>query len=305
VVGDAVVDSPGDGGVVDIYGNTIDSVAFVTDEGGPADDGGYGIYVDQNGGDSTAVVSTPAVVSDNVLTHVAGQAITVISNDLTGSDLSANTGTSDGQGTMRLQGVLTSDMTVSPDVLPLLIGEPSGLVSYSNEFDVAAGATLTLDAGTVVKAAIDGEPTALSVEGSLIADGTDDDPVTITSANDDSVGVNATGSTHATPAAGDWEGIDAGQLPGSPVPTVDLTDTVITYAATALADRVGSASLTGTVINDTSGVTGPAKSSDGSCPTGTVVAEHVNWGTPTGPAPYGTGPAVSGCVDVQPWTGEG
>lgn len=69
---------------------------------------------------------------------------------------------------------------------------------------VPAGMTLTIQAGTAVK--FGGAASALIVNGGLAVEGTEPNPVAITSLHDDSHGDAAPGSS-GTPAAGDWYGI--------------------------------------------------------------------------------------------------
>ncbi len=76
----------------------------------------------------------------------------------------------------------------------------------ANDCDVIVdtGVTLTIQAGTAVK--FGGAASALIVQGSLVAQGTEADPVAITSLHDNAHGDPAPGSS-GTPAAGDWYGI--------------------------------------------------------------------------------------------------
>jgi hypothetical protein len=102
---------------------------------------------------------------------------------------------------------------------------------------VAAGTTLTLDPGAVVKASgagIDVDP-----GGVLNASGTSASPVTFTSLNDNSIG-GSTGS--GSPAGGEYpyaihlNTVDAaGGSPGSG-PTVNVDHTVFRYASYAISD---------------------------------------------------------------------
>ena len=155
------------------------------------------------------------------------------------------------------------------------------------DLDVPAGVTLTLPAGSVVKAGLYGSG-QITVEGTLDAVGTSTSPITFTSVNDNSVG-GATGS--GSPAAGDWGGIyvtSGGQFDG------DVA--TLSYASTALSvDSASSASIHGSILNSTVGVLGD----------GFVDASSVNWGDPSGPSPIGTGTSIEGeWVEVYPWVGE-
>ncbi|MFH1634552.1 MAG: hypothetical protein ABIG63_11180, partial [Chloroflexota bacterium] len=84
-------------------------------------------------------------------------------------------------------------------------------VANSCDIVVPTGVTLTIQAGTAVK--FGGAASALIVQGNLVAQGSEANPVAITSLHDNAHGDPATGSS-GTPAAGDWYGIhfDAGSV---------------------------------------------------------------------------------------------
>ncbi len=149
---------------------------------------------------------------------------------------------------------------------------------------VASGATLTLAPGTVVKAE---SLAGLIVRGGLVAEGTDAAKVTMTSIDDDSVGqVSGSGA----PAAGDWEGIDVEEGAWA-----RLKDTVLEYAATALsARRDAEVSITGgAIVHSTVGVSSAEF----------VEAAEVEWGSASGPSPFGSGTAIEGEVLATRWVG--
>jgi hypothetical protein len=112
---------------------------------------------------------------------------------------------------------------------------PAGELLYlDGSVTIAAGVTLTLPAGTLVKGSSSGQ---WLVSGTLTATGTNASPVSMTSWRDDSIGgdTNADGS-QTTPAAGDWYAVyvNAGG-------NVNLTYTRIYYGYYGVTNSGGSA----------------------------------------------------------------
>jgi Cutinase len=138
-----------------------------------------------------------------------------------------------------LCGTLTKSRTLS--------AEAASVYVLTCSVTVPEGTTLTLAPGTVVKA---GALYVLSVEGSLDAVGTTNEPVTFTSVDDNSVG-GSTGS--GEPAPGDWNGITVlGNSSTHPVVSLDYAD--IAYAVVGVSAEVSTVAITNSRIKDVSAV---------------------------------------------------
>ena len=185
---------------------------------------------------------------------------------------------------------------------------------------ISAGVTVTVAVGTVIKGgqtdyagcSSNGSTPYVGVEGTLDAVGTSAAPIVFTSINDNSVG-GVTGS--GSPAAGDWGGIEV-----SGAGSVDLEDTTIAYAATALvvAAAGSDANLSGVTIESTLGALNVLQGSvafrgtlenvgngiqacDWSSSACSVDAAYSYWGSSDGPFPGGHAPLACGAVTVSPW----
>jgi hypothetical protein len=230
----------------------------------------------------SASPTAPApVLLRNTVTNSGLSAMNLRSDTLDASKLDGNNG-SGNHGGMEIGGSIKTSGTFTSGTLVPAVGSSNGY-----NLVIASGATLTIPAGQVWKA---GNRT-LYVDGSLVAAGTAGSPVTFTSVRDDTIGgdTNGDGSV-SSPAAGDWGGIQV-----SATGTANLQGTTLRYASTALSVADGAqAEVHGKILNSSVGVS----SND------YVDATNVDWGSPSGPAPAGTGTPISGDgVDVLPWVG--
>ena len=103
-----------------------------------------------------------------------------------------------------------------------------GTIVIGGTLTVPVGITLTIEPGTVVKAA--DSSVGINIHGELNALGTPDQPIIITSPRDDDVGGDTNGDGDATsPNPGDWVGI---VVTGTGKVTID--NAVIRYASTGI-----------------------------------------------------------------------
>jgi hypothetical protein len=291
------------GGSLDIESSTIsaplkDGIAYTSADGSAA--------------------SAPTI-RNNLITGAGAAAIAVTARDIVPDQITANNGSADHPAAVVVSGTLAGPLALPAPGLGWEVaaaGEPwaaLGVYDTVNGLTVPPGQSVTLGNDAVLKFDQSwrlqqplGTPLAtLDVQGSLDSTATSSDPAAFTSSADDASGGDTNGDGDGSAAeAGDWYGIVVDPVPGQPAPTVTLTNSTIEYATLALDVPSGNASITGAIIDDVAGVSGPARDASNSCSNGVVSASPVDWGTPSGPAPNGIGPSVSGCVSYQPWVGE-
>ncbi|MEG9227733.1 S-layer homology domain-containing protein [Aeromicrobium sp. Sec7.5] len=205
-----------------------------------------------------------------------------------------------------VSGTISADTVWGPD--------KAQVYRVTGDLTVAAGATLTLQAGTVVKFQ---QGRTILVEGNLTANGIPTSPVVLTSVKDDLAVGDTNGDGSATsPAADDYVGLSA-RSKG----TLVMANAQLAYAETAVlavgeAGAAPTVALSGTAISRSTrcvAIDGPVDGTfTGSvrdCEVGVSAnyafdARGVDWGSASGPFPYGTGVQVQGeSVAVLPWTG--
>ena len=196
-------------------------------------------------------VNTPLgvpTISANTVSNVAGTAIDISSASLDMGTLNANSGSGNGLNGVQLSNdtvTVSSALPWTGNLLPVLSGGCSAL-------RIPPNVKLTLGAGTIVKGRNNcgGQ---FDVQGTLEANGTAANPVTLTSWRDDSIGGDTNGDG-AGPSVGDWSGVYASPAGnGNPNPTVDLDHVKIRYSNTGVATSTTKSSVTNSTIESIGG----------------------------------------------------
>lgn len=222
-------------------------------------------------------------------------------------------------------GTVASNKTVKGDGIPYVL--------YNTT--VNSGSTLTVEPGAMIKFL--NSSAGITVNGTLNAQGATTSPIYFTSYNDDSVGGDSNGSA-TSPTGGDWTNIKTNSGGTATLSNAILkygTTNVynsggtfnFSYSTTSNASSYGSRSTSGTISiiysdlnneyfglsleggtltftgnNISTTTTYGLQNTTGS----SVSAENNYWGASSGPYhstlnPSGTGAAVWGVVDFDPW----
>jgi parallel beta-helix repeat protein len=137
-------------------------------------------------------------ITGNAFTGNRSWAIWLEDADSTCGTLSGNSASGNVPDAIRVAGSLDCSTTWENAMVWVLEPGP---------FDVAAGRTLTLEPGTVIKSQIGGS-SRVSVSGTLLAQGSAPSPIVFTSVRDDTAGGDTNGDGASTsPAPGDWGGL--------------------------------------------------------------------------------------------------
>ncbi|MFT3943058.1 MAG: IPT/TIG domain-containing protein [Ancrocorticia sp.] len=248
-------------GIVAVHsGDTADATREITITGTTLTDSGT-IAVSSLGSYNTGNTSDPVVpvtVSDNSVTGSTSTepAFSICDGTLQPSLLTGNTGSNNKVNAIRLCGALFEDWTLPTTGLPYIMGSmrlseiPGSPLTPRVTFTIPAGAILKVDDGGSLNVA----------NGSLVIDGTDAQPVIVTSIHDDSVGGDTNGNGDQTqPEPGSWAGISVVSdlfIAGNEVYTAAATLTAsqldLRYGAGITAAQASSFQLSNSTLRDNS-----------------------------------------------------
>ncbi len=191
-----------------------------------SDYGGIDVWATGSPVGSGTQIPVPKV-QNNTVTGSACEAIRVYGDALDPGLLRGNNGSGNHVEQIQLGGTAKQNLDVPLGGLPL------GITHYYDGLTIAAGATMTVAAGAIIKSSY----SALTINGTLVANGTVASPVIFTSLLDDSVGGDTNGDEDATVAdSGDWSGIYASGAASQ----VTLVNARVSYGSSGVqASRVG------------------------------------------------------------------
>lgn len=297
-------------------GIAVDSAAYNEDATIVIEDnvvqrvGGVGIAVgnlyDEAGGPS-ADYTSPTVRRNRVTDSFL--AMQIFGYNLDGAKLVDNVGTNNEINLMSIAGRLEGDTTFPLGPLDVSLG---AIPDHGRSLEVRPHVTLTIREGTVIPSINGG----LVVHGTLLIEGTSDEPVFFTSLYDQDAGryVDTEGNWR-DPAAGDWNGIGVNRggvleashlhmkyasLGATEPQWFQVADSRIEFDAARcvrVEDAPADAFFSGSVLGCDIGV-----ESIRTRTSGTFDARGVQWGSNLPPGVRGN-PRVVGDVDYLPWAG--
>ena len=118
-----------------------------------------------------------------------------------------------------LSGIAIASRTYSDPTYQLSLTSIAGLTNIpyiiGDDLTISASSTLTIDPGVVIKFT-EAFNSKFNVNGTLIAQGTEEQPIVFTEIDDDEFGGDTNNNGDATvPQAGNWEGIVVNESSGS------------------------------------------------------------------------------------------